>query len=942
MISLRVAVLVLCSMLSILSAAEKTVPVYVVNSAVKLDGKLLEECWQKQTSEESFSNDAGKKLPLATQVMTARSDSAVYFAARCAIPENENFRAWAVPANQGRGMGKDDCMIFTLFPGSERDAYYAFYVNGNGAVWTEYRSQGGWVSTEVFLSDVRARAYRDPKKKVWSCELIVPFANLAYTHIPGNVWGWNAARLPRFIPGIFSLLDGKLFLPDARKDISGFDLDFARLMLEIGKPEVVSQINKKHKIRVNVANRSGKKSAFRLQAAFLPTQKISMATNILLAPGESKVVELTPKVAISDGNYQFRVVARENKSRDILRTNTFPITIAYTPWKCTLKNPAYRNSIFASDPEPRIEVEVQSLVKGKTVAQLQDSHGKVLAVKSVADNGLIVFDAAKLAVGEYNIAITGPVIDGKKSETALKVKKLAYQKGEVWRDCEGFLRKDGKRIFVISEWNDVPLQDTNATQMWGTSKVMPLNRMSITFRLASSRFRKTYLQKHERLSPEAEKQAKLIIEDQRQLDHLLLWQLSDEPESNSNGVKLRVFEDMYKLLSELDPYHPVAIGSFTVRGMKDYIKCYDINFLHPYPDPILNTPRSCFSKVVEFMDAWEVLQKSRGGQAPVMLYLLQGFNYGDLISNQRVPSYDELRTQTIMSLIAGGQGIMFYNRRAQFYPDLALGTPAIAKELRILEPVMTESNIQDPAMKCPARPFRWMVKKHKGELWIFAGSFDEKTLNAQMLIPELGSRKLHVFGENRTVDVKDGKFTDTFKNFDTHIYTTDAARANAINFAAVESEIEKCYRKRQKKGNLAFQRHENEKLQVTSSSSKFYRARRTRNSALWHVTDGAFDLGERMYFEAAAPGTGNEYLEIKFHKAITANEMVIYPLNDSLCDYTVEVLENGKWKVAARAINASGKIHTHKFATVTTDTFRIKAIKSRKAMSIIEVEIYNK
>ena len=38
--------------------------------------------------------------------------------------------------------------------------------------------------------------------------------------------------------------------------------------------------------------------------------------------------------------------------------------------------------------------------------------------------------------------------------------------------------------------------------------------------------------------------------------------------------------------------------------------------------------------------------------------------------------------------------------------------------------------------------------------------------------------------------------------------------------------------------------------------------------------------------------------------------------------------------------NASGKVQSHKFDSFKSDTIRIRAIKSRKAMSIIEIEIY--
>ena len=74
-------------------------------------------------------------------------------------------------------------------------------------------------------------------------------------------------------------------------------------------------------------------------------------------------------------------------------------------------------------------------------------------------------------------------------------------------------------------------------------------------------------------------------------------------------------------------------------------------------------------------------------------------------------------------------------------------------------------------------------------------------------------------------------------------------------------------------------------MRVTSSSSIYYKARRSRYSTLWHVTDGAFEKDERMYFEAAAPDTGD--------------------------------------------------VRTHNFDRVKTDTMRINASKSCSALAII-------
>ena len=48
-----------------------------------------------------------------------------------------------------------------------------------------------------------------------------------------------------------------------------------------------------------------------------------------------------------------------------------------------------------------------------------------------------------------------------------------------------------------------------------------------------------------------------------------------------------------------------------------------------------------------------------------------------------------------------------------------------------------------------------------------------------------------VLGENRTVSVKNGKFSDTFTNYATHIYTNDANYSNGVDIAALEAEIKK-------------------------------------------------------------------------------------------------------------------------------------------------------
>ena len=768
----------------------------------------------------------------------------------------------------------------------------------------------------------------------------MPFANLKFNTLPGTIWGWNAGRIPRYVPGVYTLLKGKLFLPDARLDLAGFDVPLHDFMLDVTPPQIIYQADKKHKFSYTITNRTGKTLTLRVQSELLGSANSYMSGRVTVKNGESKAVTLTAPVEVKDGESRIHLVIKNAQSKQTVFMQIYPAAIKFDPWQTVLQSPCYRNMIYATEKEPQIVIDIKTLAAGKTTAVLADEKDQKIAEQVIENNGTVTFGADKLPVGKYSVTLYGPQIGNAAIQKVYNITKLAPYAGEVRRDREGFWLKDGKRIFLISEWNDVHLPGTNAMQFWKMPRTLKTAH-GIAFALSGSAMRKAhYRNNRTQLDEKGKAVVSGIVKAQMNYDKLFCWQIADEPEGRGTGVKQSLYYDLYNLVRELDPYHPVSIGTFTIHGMRDYATCAEINFLHPYPIPVLNQDRSCFNKVVEFIDAWENLRQTLGNQAPSMIYLLQGFNYSDLVGSQRVPTYDELRTQAVMSLIAGGQGVMFYNRSAEFYPELAIGTPAMVKELKILEPIMLESNYQAPEIKAPARPFRWMIKEHKGDFWIFAGSFQQKTLNANMEIPALKERKLYVFGENRSLEVKNGKFSDTFKNFDTHIYTTNEKMAKAIDFAAVEKSIQAAYAKRQKPGNLAFQQHEDEKLRLEASSNIFATSRRSTNSALWHVTDGAFKKGDRMYFEAKAPGTGNEWLELKFHQPIEFSQVDVYPLNDSLCDYVVEVKQDGAYKIVSEMKNASGKVQSHKFAAVKSDTVRIRAVKSRKAMSIIEVEIY--
>jgi hypothetical protein len=68
-----------------------------------------------------------------------------------------------------------------------------------------------------------------------------------------------------------------------------------------------------------------------------------------------------------------------------------------------------------------------------------------------------------------------------------------------------------------------------------------------------------------------------------------------------------------------------------------------------------------------------------------------------------------------------------------------------------------------------------MVKKQDGSIYVFAVGMREGAARGTFEVKGLtGKAKAEVLGEDRTVDVSDGRFADDFKPYDVHLYRIGA------------------------------------------------------------------------------------------------------------------------------------------------------------------------
>ena len=82
---------------------------------------------------------------------------------------------------------------------------------------------------------------------------------------------------------------------------------------------------------------------------------------------------------------------------------------------------------------------------------------------------------------------------------------------------------------------------------------------------------------------------------------------------------------------------------------------------------------------------------------------------------------------------------------------------------------------------------------------------------------------------------------------------------------------------------------------------------------------------------------------IKTRKPVTVGRVEVYPAQDSLKDYTIELLVDGKFVTVAEVKDAKGAMQSVSFAPRQTDTLRLAVTANRGAYSkVFEIKAFEK
>ncbi len=279
------------------------------------------------------------------------------------------------------------------------------------------------------------------------------------------------------------------------------------------------------------------------------------------------------------------------------------------------------------------------------------------------------------------------------------------------------------------------------------------------------------------------------IETFRNHPGLLCW---GSEERVARGVApLKNVCDLYQLVRELDPNHPLVLGD-----TRDKIKnlqvdrrnffpddCMDAGIWWWYPIPFRKRDGNGLEGNEKFGDvlqppSWLTTTLSR---RPLWIAIQ---SYQKPFKEARFPTPDEYRCMAYLSIINGVKALWFYTgsgqRDWQKKPAGLLNKPQeahwdyvqkLVHELREMEPVITAKSSAAKITMMPTNaPIEFATRELNGALYLFAANKSGQGQTIKFSSPALAGKIVAVLHEQHTVTLKGDTLTDEVKPYGVHVY----------------------------------------------------------------------------------------------------------------------------------------------------------------------------
>lgn len=287
-----------------------------------------------------------------------------------------------------------------------------------------------------------------------------------------------------------------------------------------------------------------------------------------------------------------------------------------------------------------------------------------------------------------------------------------------------------------------------------------------------------------------------LLDELRHDPSIIAWYQGDDTDNNCKPWQLY---DYYDAVHSVDPTRLTAQADVTYpHGTRysrytNFVPASDVIIpeLYTVRNDLPLTSEKCVAEIVrDVKQLKDDIQYSKAGPRSIwaLIQYFKGWGF------KRFPTEQEHRAMCWASIINGANGIMWYTYGGFVHPEKKefnygiVSSPeawkivsAVSKRIASLSDVLLERSEKDqpvpvilsgpktdyhnnPSVSC-------LLKKHAGKTYLFC--VNATLCGVKMKIPIAVSGNGVVLDENRSVEVKDGFLTDTFKGHDVHLYQFD-------------------------------------------------------------------------------------------------------------------------------------------------------------------------
>jgi hypothetical protein len=264
------------------------------------------------------------------------------------------------------------------------------------------------------------------------------------------------------------------------------------------------------------------------------------------------------------------------------------------------------------------------------------------------------------------------------------------------------------------------------------------------------------------------------------VDHpqFVMWELMDEPVWNKCDYDMLL--DKYMRIKTVDLTHPVWINHAPRNSLVDirrFNNACDVTGIDIYPYYKMDQGHFSNKDITVVGDYARWMHTSVNHSKPVIM-VLQGYLQNVNLGHMR-PIYEELRFMVYDSIVNRCAGIAFFGTSGPYGGSNWDAVIPIVRELSILESVLLSEELPLLVYAWPLnRPdckVQMLMKRHDDEVYIIAVNRSSSTVDVRFEgVDWTDKSDMRVLFENRAVSIDkiNGAFSDRFRGFDVHIYTT--------------------------------------------------------------------------------------------------------------------------------------------------------------------------